>query len=120
MSPRSPPRTRRQTKRSSKRQRRSRSFGSVPQAQEHAGSVNSGTSITDAMRRPSGPAASFGIIPSMYGKAFYDDVADALQSFLPPSLRDFAWSRTSHNLKLWFGSNDREHYEVQVFKKGKD
>ena len=56
----------------------------------------------------------------MYGKAFYDDVADALQSFLPPSLRDFEWYRTSHNLKLWFGSNDREHYEVQVFKNGKD
>src|SRR5207245_231098 len=46
MSPMSPPRTLRQVKRSSKRHRRSRSLGSVPQAQEQAGSVNSTTSIT--------------------------------------------------------------------------
>jgi len=56
----------------------------------------------------------------VYGKAFYDDVADALSSFLPPSLRDFNHYRTSHNLKLWFGESDREHYEVQVFKHKKD
>jgi hypothetical protein len=60
------------------------------------------------------------ILNPVYGKAFYDDVYDVLQSFLPPSMRDFAWYRTSHNLKLWFHGEEREHYEVQVFKKGKD
>ena len=56
----------------------------------------------------------------MYGKSFYDDVVDALTTFLPPTLRNFEWYRTSHNLKLWFGPEQREHYEVQVFKKGRD
>lgn len=52
----------------------------------------------------------------MHGRAFYDAVGDALTGFLPPSLRDFEWYRTSHNLKLWWGS-DREHYETQILKK---
>lgn len=56
----------------------------------------------------------------MYGKDFYDDVFDVLQTFFPPSMRDFEWYRTSHNLKLWFGPEQREHYEAQVFKKGKE
>ena len=56
----------------------------------------------------------------MYGRPFYDAVADALTGFLPPSLRNFEWYRTNHNLKLWYGENGREHYEVQIFKKGKD
>ena len=56
----------------------------------------------------------------MYGKDFYDDVFDALQTFLPPSMRGFKWYRTSHNLKLWFGTEDREHYEVQVIKNRRD
>jgi hypothetical protein len=46
-------------------------------------------------------------------KAFYDDVADALTSFLPPKMRDFEWYRTSWNLKCWYGDESREHYEVQ-------
>ncbi len=56
----------------------------------------------------------------MYGKNFYDDVFDVLRTFLPPAMRDFEWYRTSHNLKLWFGPEQKEHYEVQIFKKGKD
>jgi hypothetical protein len=55
----------------------------------------------------------------VYGKAFYDTVADALTGFLPPSLRDFEWYRSSHNLKLWYGDEGREHYEVQIIKRGK-
>jgi hypothetical protein len=54
----------------------------------------------------------------VYGKAFYDNVADALTGFLPPSLRDFEWYRTSANLKLWYGPEGREHYEVQIVKIG--
>jgi hypothetical protein len=56
----------------------------------------------------------------VYGKHFYDDVFDVLRTFLPPSMRNFEWYRTSHNLKLWFGPEQKEHYEVQIFKKGKD
>jgi hypothetical protein len=59
-------------------------------------------------------------LATVYGKNFYDDVFDVLQTFLPPSMRDFEWYRTSHNLKLWFGPDQHEHYEVQVFKQGKD
>lgn len=52
----------------------------------------------------------------MYGRPFYDAVADALTGFLPPSLRGFEWYRTSHNLKLWYAEGGREHYEVQILK----
>lgn len=54
----------------------------------------------------------------MKGKAFYESVADALANFLPPSLRDFDSYFTSHNLKLWYGSQRQEHYEVQVISAG--
>lgn len=54
----------------------------------------------------------------MYGKTFYECVGDALLGFLPPSLRDFQWYRTAHNLKLWYGDG-HEHYEVQIIKRGK-
>lgn len=54
----------------------------------------------------------------MYGKGFYENVADALTGFLPPSLRDFQWYRTSANLKLWYGAEGKEHYEVQLVKIG--
>ncbi len=55
----------------------------------------------------------------MYGRAFYEDVGDALTGFLPPSLRDFEWYRTNHNLKVWYGDEGREHYEVQLLKHNK-
>lgn len=55
----------------------------------------------------------------MYGKAFYDDVADALTGFLPPSLRAFEWYRTNSNLKVWYDEDGREHYEVQLLKHNK-
>lgn len=53
----------------------------------------------------------------MRSKAFYDSVSDALANFLPPSLRDFASYRTSHNIKVWFGEENREHYEVQSIRR---
>ena len=54
----------------------------------------------------------------MYGRAFYENIADALTGFLPPSMRNFEWYRTSANLKLWYGAEGREHYEVQLVKLG--
>lgn len=52
----------------------------------------------------------------MHGRAFYDAVGDALTGFLPPSLRDFGCYRSSYNIKLWYGDQEREHYEVQLLK----
>ena len=55
----------------------------------------------------------------VYGRPFYEDVADAVTAFLPPSLRDFQWYRTNANLKLWYTDDGREHYEVQLLKRNK-
>ncbi|HJT37169.1 MAG TPA: hypothetical protein VJ818_01985 [Actinomycetota bacterium] len=44
---------------------------------------------------------------------FYEDVSDALVSFLPPGYRDFASAISGRNLKVWFGEDGHEHYEVQ-------
>jgi hypothetical protein len=52
----------------------------------------------------------------MSGKTFYDDVADALAAFLPPKLRDFGSYRGSYNIKIWYGDEQREHYEAQYMK----
>src|SRR5947207_2574259 len=44
---------------------------------------------------------------------FFETADDALRGFLPPKLRDFQSHRTGANLKVWFGGEGREHYEVQ-------
>jgi hypothetical protein len=44
---------------------------------------------------------------------FYEDVADALVSFLPPGYRGFGSQISGRNLKVWFGEDHHEHYEVQ-------
>ena len=44
---------------------------------------------------------------------FYEDVSDALVSFLPPAYRDFGSMISGRNLKVWFGDDHHEHYEVQ-------
>lgn len=48
------------------------------------------------------------------GRAFFEDVADALVGFLPPARRGFASRVGSANLKVWFGQDPHEHYEVQI------
>ena len=45
---------------------------------------------------------------------FYEDVADALTSFLPPSLRQYGSAISGRNIKVWFGDDHHEHYEVQT------
>jgi hypothetical protein len=47
-------------------------------------------------------------------KEFFEQVVDALVGFLPPDERDFSWRTSSRNLKVWFGEETREHYEVQL------
>src|SRR5687767_14932150 len=101
MSPMRPPSTRRHRSRSPNRHRSRRSFGSVPQAHEQPGSVNSMTSM---------PSIAAPTLLLVYGRAFYDAVGDALMGFLPPSFRDFEWYRTGHNIKVWYGDDGKEHY----------
>lgn len=47
-------------------------------------------------------------------KEFFEQVLDALVGFLPPDGRDFSWRTSSRNVKVWFGAEMREHYEVQL------
>src|SRR5258708_4168775 len=47
-------------------------------------------------------------------RAFFSDAADALRGFLPKDLRAFSSRTSSRNLKVWYGEETREHYEVQV------
>ena len=47
-------------------------------------------------------------------RAFFDEVADALVGFLPPHLNQFNSRRSGRNLKVWFGDDGAEHYEVQL------
>lgn len=47
-------------------------------------------------------------------KEFFEQVVDALVGFLPPDGRDFSWRTSSRNVKVWFGDETREHYEIQL------
>jgi hypothetical protein len=47
-------------------------------------------------------------------KEYFEHIVDALMGFLPAERTDFAWRAGSRNLKVWFGSETREHYEVQL------
>ncbi len=50
---------------------------------------------------------------------FYEDVADALVSFLPPAYRAFGSQISGRNIKVWFGEDHHEHYEVQALGRSK-
>lgn len=47
-------------------------------------------------------------------RAFFEQLSDALASFLPPDLRDFGTQIGGRNIKVWYGSDRHEHYEVQL------
>ena len=49
----------------------------------------------------------------MSSKAFFESIGDALVNFLPPSMRGFESYHTSANIKVWYGRQRQEHYEVQ-------
>ncbi len=55
-----------------------------------------------------------GVILSGVSRAFYEQAADALAGFLPRELRGFGAHVGGHNLKVWFGDETREHYEIQT------
>ena len=52
-------------------------------------------------------------------RTFYEDVSDALASFLPPGLRGYGSTISGRNLKVWFGDDPHEHYEVQALGRSK-
>jgi hypothetical protein len=47
-------------------------------------------------------------------KEFFELAADAFGGFLPRALRTFGSHVGGHNLKVWFGEETREHYEIQT------
>jgi hypothetical protein len=47
-------------------------------------------------------------------RTFFDQVAEALVGFLPPEHGGFSSRASGRNLKVWFGPEAREHYEVQL------
>jgi hypothetical protein len=51
-------------------------------------------------------------------RAFFEQVIEALVGFLPPERRGFSSRVTGRNAKVWFGAEAREHYEVQVLRRG--
>jgi hypothetical protein len=46
-------------------------------------------------------------------RELFDEAAYALVGFVPPDLADFLFRTSSMNLKVWYGEESREHYEIQ-------
>jgi len=46
-------------------------------------------------------------------RAFFEQLSDALAGFLPPDLRAYGSAIGSRNVKVWYGEESHEHYEVQ-------
>jgi hypothetical protein len=47
-------------------------------------------------------------------REFFEHIVDALMGFLPPERTTFSWRAGSRNVKVWYGSEPREHYEAQL------
>ena len=52
-------------------------------------------------------------------RAFFEQLSDALASFLPPDLRAHGTTIGSRNVKVWYGEESHEHYEVQALGRSK-
>ena len=50
-------------------------------------------------------------------RAFFEQVIEALVGFLPPEQRAFSSRVSGRNVKVWFGDEAREHYEVQLLRR---
>jgi hypothetical protein len=44
----------------------------------------------------------------------FELIGDAVANFLPASLRSFSSRAGGRNVKVWYGDDSHEHYEVQV------
>lgn len=71
--------------------------------------------FASALERPRvRPAVS---LPGTMSRAFFDQVVEALVGFLPSERQAFSSRVTGRNLKVWFGTEPREHYEVQILRR---
>jgi len=50
-------------------------------------------------------------------RAFFAEVVETLIGFLPPDQSRFSSRVTGRNVKIWFGSEAREHYEAQLVRR---
>ncbi len=51
-------------------------------------------------------------------RAFFEEVVESLVGFLPPEQSRFSSRVSGRNVKVWFGADPREHYEVQLLRRG--
>ena len=49
---------------------------------------------------------------------FFENLSDALAGLLPRGLGEFSIRHSGTNLKLWYGANSKQHYEVQLLRDG--
>ena len=49
--------------------------------------------------------------------SFFEQISDALIGFLPAASRGVSFRTSSRNLKVWFGEESPEHFEVQLIGK---
>lgn len=52
------------------------------------------------------------------GRAFFEQVVEALVGFLPAGQDKFASRVSGRNVKVWLGDDPRVHYEAQMFRHG--
>src|SRR5713101_6078623 len=66
-------------------------------------------------RRPVSRArrAPHALRSGLMSRAFFEQLSDALAGFLPPDLREYGSVIGSRNVKVWYGPESHEHYEVQ-------
>jgi hypothetical protein len=50
-------------------------------------------------------------------RVFFEQIVEALVGFLPPDQQRFSSRVSARNAKIWFGSEAREHYEVQMMRR---
>ena len=50
-------------------------------------------------------------------RAFFEQVVEALVGFLPADRARFSSRVTGRNVKVWFGTDAKEHYEVQMLRR---
>jgi hypothetical protein len=50
---------------------------------------------------------------------FFENLSDALAGLLPRQFGSFSLRRTGSNLKVWYGDDTRQHYEVQLLGDGR-
>jgi hypothetical protein len=70
--------------------------------------------LTEPVRRSVPRARPMRYRPATMARVFFEQLSDALASFLPPDLRAYGSTIGSRNVKIWYGEESHEHYEVQA------